>query len=165
MGSVVMRASGQQQDVADFAVRGAQHVWYDAAVMFVFLLLAARMLEQRARSVASAQVDALARARPAFATRERGDGGRDTVPLAALRPGDVACVAAGESVPADGRLLDGDFAAGAESLATALFDEDDIPWPELAFGSVARCLTAYFADRRAGRFRFHEENLAPDEGY
>jgi ADP-ribose pyrophosphatase YjhB (NUDIX family) len=64
-----------------------------------------------------------------------------------------------------GRLLDTDFAAGAESLETALFSEEDIAWPELAFGSVARCLAAYFADRRAGRFRFHEEDLAPDEGY
>lgn len=86
-------------------VRGGPHVWYDAAVMFVFLLLAARMLEQRARSVASAQVDALARARPVFATRERGDGQREAVPLAALHAGDIACVAAGEAVPADGRLL------------------------------------------------------------
>ena len=87
-------------------IRGGEHVWYDAAVMFVFLLLAARMLEQRARAVASAQVDALARARPAFATRERADGSRETVPLAALQAGDLACVAAGESVPADGTLLD-----------------------------------------------------------
>ena len=98
-------------------IRGGPHVWYDAAVMFVFLLLAARMLEQRARSVASAQVDALARARPAFATRELADGGRETVPLAALRPGDVACVAAGESVPADGTLVD-DEAWFEEALLT-----------------------------------------------
>ena len=89
-------------------IRGGEHVWYDAAVMFVFLLLAARLLEQRARSVASAQVDALARARPAFATRERDDGSRETLPLAALQPGDVACVAAGDAVPADGVLLGGD---------------------------------------------------------
>jgi len=87
-------------------IRGGPHVWYDAAVMFVFLLLAARMLEQRARSVASAQVDALARARPAFATRELAGGGRQAVPLAALQAGDVARVAAGEAVPADGTLLD-----------------------------------------------------------
>lgn len=86
-------------------VRGGPHVWYDAAVMFVFLLLAARMLEQRARARANAQVDALARARPAFATRERADGGRESVPLAALAPGDVACVAVGGAVPADGVLL------------------------------------------------------------
>src|SRR5690606_1713130 len=57
-------------------------------------------------NVASAQVDALARARPAFATRET-EGGRESVPLSELRPGDIACVAAGETVPADGLLLDG----------------------------------------------------------
>ena len=64
-----------------------------------------------------------------------------------------------------GQLLDTDFAAGAESLETALFREEDIPWPELAFRSVTRCLEAYFADRRAGHFNFHEENLAPADGY
>lgn len=98
-------------------LRGGLHVWYDAAVMFVFLLLLARMLEQRARNVASAQVDALARARPAFATRETADGRRETVPLSELAVGDMACIAAGESVPADGVLLDAD-AWFEESLLT-----------------------------------------------
>jgi Cu2+-exporting ATPase len=87
-------------------VRGGPQVWYDAAVMFVFLLLAARMLEQRARAVATAQVDALARARPAVATRERPDGTREQVPLGMLGAGDIACMAAGEGVPADVVLLD-----------------------------------------------------------
>lgn len=88
-------------------IRGGTHVWYDAAVMFVFLLLAARMLEQRARNVATAQVDALARAQPVFAIREREDGTRESVPPSALRVADVVCVSAGEGVPADGTLLDG----------------------------------------------------------
>lgn len=87
-------------------LRGGTHVWYDAAVMFVFLLLAARMLEQRARRIAVAQVDTLARARPALATRELEDGRREVVPTAVLAPGDIACVAAGDTVPADGILLD-----------------------------------------------------------
>ena len=94
-------------------IRGGPHVWYDAAVMFVFLLLAARMLEQRARNIATAQVDALARARPAFATRERANGERESVPLTALQVDDLVRVAAGESVPADGVLLD----------ARAMFEE------------------------------------------
>ncbi len=98
-------------------IRGGPHVWYDAAVMFVFLLLAARMLEQRARNAATAQVDALARARPAFATRETADDNRESIPLSALAVGDVACVAAGESVPADGVLLDSD-AVFEEALLT-----------------------------------------------
>ena len=88
-------------------IRGGEHVWYDAAVMFVFLLLAARMLEQRARNVATAQVDALARAQPVFAIRECDDGTRESVPPSALRVDDVVCVSAGDGVPADGVLLDG----------------------------------------------------------
>ena len=87
-------------------VRGGPHVWYDAAVMFVFLLLGARMLEQRARRIAVAQVDTLARARPELATRERPDGSREVVPASTLAPGDIACIAAGDTVPADGLLLD-----------------------------------------------------------
>ena len=87
-------------------LRGGTHVWYDAAVMFVFLLLGARMLEQRARRIAVAQVDTLARARPELASRELADGSREVVPTAALQPGDIACIAAGDTVPADGTLLD-----------------------------------------------------------
>jgi len=98
-------------------VRGGLHVWYDAAVMFVFLLLAARMLEQRARNAATAQVDALARARPAFATREQVDGSRESVPVGELKVDDVVWVAAGESAPADGVLLDSS-AQFEESLLT-----------------------------------------------
>lgn len=98
-------------------MRGGPHVWYDAAVMFVFLLLAARMLEQRARNTANAQVDALARARPALATRERDDGTREVIPVSALAIDDIACIAAGDVVPADGVLLD-DAASFEEALLT-----------------------------------------------
>ncbi|HWS77259.1 MAG TPA: heavy metal translocating P-type ATPase metal-binding domain-containing protein, partial [Thermomonas sp.] len=87
-------------------VRGGAHVWYDAAVMFVFLLLVARMIEQRARNLASAQVDALARARPVLAVRECADGSTEQVPVAELQAGDVLRVPAGETLPADGQLLE-----------------------------------------------------------
>jgi Cu2+-exporting ATPase len=102
-------------------VRGGPQVWYDAAVMFVFLLLAARMLEQRVRSAATAQVDALARARPAFAARETADGSRELVPPAMLASDDIIRIAAGEAVPADGVLLDAE-AGFSESLLTGEAD-------------------------------------------
>lgn len=53
------------------------------------------------------------------------------------------------------RLLDLDFAPGPESLEVALFDEADVPWPELAFRTVAQTLRWYFDDRREGRFGMH----------
>jgi Cu2+-exporting ATPase len=98
-------------------MRGGSQVWYDAAVMFVFLLLAARMLEQRVRSAATAQVDALARARPSFAKRELADGSHELVPVAMLAIGDVVRIGSAEAVPADGVLLDAE-AGFEESLLT-----------------------------------------------
>jgi len=98
-------------------LRGGAQVWFDAASMFVFLLLAARMLEQRARRIASAQVDALARARPVLAVRERTDGSRESVPVSLLLVDDIVCVAVGDTVPADGRLLDRE-ASFEEALLT-----------------------------------------------
>ncbi len=86
--------------------RGGPHVWYDAAVMFVLFLLVARYLERMARQRAQGAVDTLARARPALAWRETHDGGSEQVPLHALAIGDIARVRAGDTVPADGILLD-----------------------------------------------------------
>ncbi|EXI68745.1 MAG: NADH pyrophosphatase [Candidatus Accumulibacter adjunctus] len=57
------------------------------------------------------------------------------------------------------RLLDTGFAAGLETLEAALFREEELPWQSLAFQSVTLCLQAYFADRRQGRFRLHEDAI------
>lgn len=59
------------------------------------------------------------------------------------------------------RLLDLDFSAGAESLETRLFDEDEIPWNEIAFITVRRTLRHYFDDRRRGEFEFHIGTIEP----
>ncbi len=51
-----------------------------------------------------------------------------------------------------GELVDGRFAPGPESLETALYDEDQIPWDEMAFAVITRALTRYYEDRRRGVF-------------
>jgi Cu2+-exporting ATPase len=85
--------------------RGAQ-VYFDSAGMFVFLLLGSRYLEMRARQRAADRVDALARLTPALAQRRLGDGSIETVGVHELATDDVAVVAVGSTVPADGTLLD-----------------------------------------------------------
>jgi ADP-ribose pyrophosphatase YjhB (NUDIX family) len=57
------------------------------------------------------------------------------------------------------RLLDLDFGPGPESLDVRLFDEDDIPWNELAFRTIARTLRNYFLDRKLGEFPVHVSAL------
>lgn len=83
---------------------GGDHIWFDAAAMFVLFLLSARILERFARSTARARVDMLARAQPAFAWRRQGER-RVQCPVNQLEAGDVLYLPAGEAVPADGILL------------------------------------------------------------
>ena len=58
------------------------------------------------------------------------------------------------------RLLDLDFAPGAETLELRLFAEDEIPWDEIAFRTIAITLRHFFADRSRGRYGFHSEDIA-----
>jgi P-type Cu2+ transporter len=95
---------------------GGQHVWYDAAVMFVLFLLVARFLEYRTRQIACEQSDTLARAQPCLANVIR-DERQMAIPAEQLKPGDILCINPGESVAADGALLS-DTAAFDESLLT-----------------------------------------------
>ena len=59
------------------------------------------------------------------------------------------------------RLLDLDFSAGQETLEVRLFAEDQIPWPEIAFRTIARSLQHFFEDRRSGVFALHTSDLPP----
>lgn len=60
-----------------------------------------------------------------------------------------------------GKLVDGRHSPGEESLETALLQESDIPWHDLAFRSVRFALERYYADKRAGHFRLHSLDLPP----
>ncbi len=58
-----------------------------------------------------------------------------------------------------GRLLNEDFGAGHETLEVRLFLEQDIPWDDLAFPSIAHTLDRYFKDRGQGVFQLHNLTL------
>jgi ADP-ribose pyrophosphatase YjhB (NUDIX family) len=51
------------------------------------------------------------------------------------------------------------FKPGEETLEVALFEEGAMPWKEIAFRTVALTLKHWFADRKAGAFGFHAEDL------
>lgn len=63
-----------------------------------------------------------------------------------------------------GRLLDPDVSAGAETLETRLFTENEVPWDQIAFASVRNALQNYYTDRRNGEFKFHMATIEPPSG-
>jgi ADP-ribose pyrophosphatase YjhB (NUDIX family) len=52
------------------------------------------------------------------------------------------------------------FDPGHETIEARLFAEDEIPWDEIAFGTVRETLQRFFADRKAGHFDFHVIDIA-----
>ncbi|MDH3508499.1 MAG: heavy metal translocating P-type ATPase [Gammaproteobacteria bacterium] len=86
------------------AFRGAGHVYFDSATMFVFFLTLGRFLETRARHRAGGLVSALAELRPLSALRRQG-GALERVGTVELEAGDLIVVEPGEAVPADGELV------------------------------------------------------------
>lgn len=86
--------------------RGGEAVYFDAAVMFVFFLLAARHIESEARRRATAALDVLARAQPELAVRLDARGGETTVAVSDIAPGERLRVRVGDALPVDGELLD-----------------------------------------------------------
>ena len=58
------------------------------------------------------------------------------------------------------RLLGLDFKPGEESLEVALFEEKDVPWPQIAFRTVGFTLKQWFEDRSRGSFGFHSHDIS-----
>jgi 8-oxo-dGTP pyrophosphatase MutT (NUDIX family) len=51
------------------------------------------------------------------------------------------------------------FKPGEETLEVALYEEERIPWKDIAFRTVGLALKRWFADRGRGAFGFHSEDL------
>jgi len=97
---------------------GEGEVYYDSVTMFVFLLLTGRFLEMNARRRAGAAVEELVKLIPAATTRLPNWPARDEeqVPVARLAVGDHVLVRPGETLPADGEVVEGESAVSEAML-------------------------------------------------
>ncbi|MBL8541786.1 MAG: cadmium-translocating P-type ATPase, partial [Betaproteobacteria bacterium] len=91
-------------------LRGGGEVYFDSITMFVFLLLGGRFLEMNARARAGRAAEELLKLIPALAERLTDfPHGRasERVAVSQLQPGDCVLVKPGDSIPADGEILEG----------------------------------------------------------
>ena len=97
---------------------GRGEVYFDSVTMFVFFLLTGRYFEMLARQRAARGVEVIARALPAFAWRLRDSVAEpERVAVSQLSAGDRVLVKPGETVPADGDVIEGQSEVD-ESLLT-----------------------------------------------
>ena len=130
-------------------------VYFDSLTMFVFLLLGARWLEQRARNAAARAIEGLVQRLPATVERLLPDGRSESVAPHRLRPGDRVRVLAGQAFPADGRLLEGTVAVDEALLTGESTPQRRGPGDAVIAGSHNRSGAAVMAvDKAASDTRY-----------
>ncbi len=100
---------------------GSGEVYYDSVVMFTFFLLLARFLELVARKRATETSENLIHITPATALRIN-DGTEEIIPVARLNIGDRVLIKPGETVPADGHVVE-----GRSSVDESLLSGESLP--------------------------------------
>ncbi|RKQ95609.1 heavy metal translocating P-type ATPase [Maricaulis maris] len=89
---------------------GHGQTYYDAAVMLLFFLLIGRFLDMRLRARAGEAARGLAAMQAATANRLESDGSLRAIPAREVKAGDRLVLAAGDRVPVDARILEGEGA-------------------------------------------------------
>ena len=103
---------------------GGKEAWFDGTLMLLLFLLAGRALDAMMRDRARAGVDALLRQAPGGALVVDDDGATNWTASAALVPGMVMRVAAGERLAADGAIV-----RGASRFDQSLLTGESAPVP------------------------------------
>ncbi len=135
-----------------FRARGIEpHVYYEAVVWIIALVLLGNLLEARAKSRTSGAIRRLASLRPSTARVVR-DGVEQDIPLGRLRPGDEGIVRPGETIPADGLVLD-----GVSHVDESMLTGEPIPVRKAAGDTVVGGTL-----NRNGALRFRVERVGAD---
>jgi len=132
---------------------GGGEVYFDSVTMFIFFLLGGRYLEMNARQRAVSVTEALARLRPAFAARVPGypvARAVERVVVDDLVPQDVVLVRPGETIPADGRVLEGSSGVDESLLSGESAPVAKAPGDALTGGAVNVDSPLYFRVEQVG---------------
>jgi len=100
---------------------GVGEVYFDSVVMFSFFLLTGRYLEKRAQHRENDTLYSLASWLPDTAIRIT-DRGQEWLPSSGLTYGDIVLIRAGDSAPADGKII-----SGCSSFDESLFSGEHLP--------------------------------------
>lgn len=151
------------------AITGRGHIYFDSLATLVFLLLIGRWIQFRQQQRAARAVDLMLRITPRHANLVVSAQELKTVLVDGLVAGDVIRIAAGDSVPADGVIVQ-----GASSFDRSLLTGESIPVAAQAGDLVAAGtinlvapidlqVTATGRDSRIGRVMQAVESAATEK--
>ena len=107
------------------------HVYFESAAAICTFVLLGRYMEERAKGKAGEAIRKLIELQPETALRIDADGSEREIPIDDVQVGDTLRVRAGDKVPTDGRVIDGQSAVDeammtGESLPVAKAADDKV---------------------------------------
>lgn len=113
-------------------IRGIGEIYFDSLGVLVFLLLVGRWIQHRQQRSAADSVDLMLTLTPTSATVVRDDGLERRVPIETVKPGMLIAINAGESIAADGEVVQGNSDLDlslltGESRPVAVAKGDSVP--------------------------------------
>jgi Cu+-exporting ATPase len=116
---------------------GGEGLYFESSALLITFVLAGKGLETRARRSTARAINALMRLRPDVA-RVRRDGVETEVPVDSVRHGDLVVVRAGERIPVDGMIREGNAAVDASMLTGESLPADLTVGDRVAAGAIDR---------------------------
>ncbi len=116
--------------------RGSHQVYFDAAIMLTFFLLIGRYLDEHVRLKARGAAENLIGLKSLTATVIGDDGSARRMAARALTPGMRVQVAAGERVPVDGRIVEGESEIDESLITGETLPRWAVPGADVHAGTV-----------------------------
>ena len=107
------------------------HVYFESAAAICTFVLLGRYMEERAKGKAGEAIRKLIELQPETALRIDADGSEQEIPIDDVQVGDVLRVRAGDKIPTDGRLIDGQSA-----IDEAMITGESLPVAKVAGDKV-----------------------------
>jgi len=111
------------------------HLYFEASASIITLVLLGKLLEARARERTAEALASLMRLQPATVQRER-DGRVEEVPVAQIVPGEFFVVRAGDVVPIDGQVREGQSSIDESMLTGESLPVEKTPGSKVFAGTL-----------------------------
>jgi Cu+-exporting ATPase len=115
---------------------GTVPVYYESAAVITVLVLLGQVLELRSRVKTGSAIRALLNLSPKVARRIREDGAEDEVSVERVCIGDRLRIRPGESVPVDGRILEGHSVVDESMVTGESIPVEKVPGAEVIGGTI-----------------------------
>lgn len=110
-------------------------MYFESAAMILTLITVGKTLEAHSKGKTTNALRSLMKLAPQTATLLR-DGGEVTVPISEVKSGDIFVVRAGESIPTDGIVIDGESAVNEAALTGESIPVDKAPGDSVSAATI-----------------------------